>query len=73
MCIDGGGQPYHFGDMDIVKKRMEALYEEDRGKKIRKSHENPAVLTMYKEYIGEIGGDKAHHLFHTKYTPREKI
>jgi len=72
-CIDGGGQPYHFGDMNIVKKRMEALYEEDRCKKIRKSHENLAVLSLYKEYIGEIGGDKAHHLFHTNYTPREKI
>lgn len=72
-CIDGGGQPYHFGDMGIVKKRMEALYEEDRNKKLRKSHENPAVQAMYKEYIGEIGGDRAHDLLHTHYTLREKI
>ena len=72
-CIDGGGQPYHFGDIDIVKKRMEAIYTEDRGKAIRKSHENPAVVKMYEEFMGEIGGEKAHHLLHTHYTPREKI
>lgn len=72
-CIDGGGQPYHFGNMDIVKKRMEAIYTEDRNKKIRKSHENPAVKQMYAEYIGEIGGKKAHDLLHTHYTKREKI
>ncbi len=72
-CIDGGGQPYHFGNMEIVKKRMDALYREDRDKEIRKSHDNPAVQTLYREYIGEFGGERAHHLLHTHYTPREKI
>jgi NADH-quinone oxidoreductase subunit G len=72
-CIDGGGQPYHFGNMEIVKKRMDALYREDRDKEIRKSHDNPAVQALYREYIGEIGGERAHHLLHTHYTPREKI
>lgn len=72
-CIDGGGQPYHHGDIEIVKKRMEAIYKEDRNKTIRKSHENPAVQQMYKEYMGEIGGHKAHELLHTYYTRREKI
>jgi len=72
-CIDGGGQPYHFGNIDIVKKRMAAIYEEDKNKPIRKAHQNSAVITMYKEYIGEIGGEKAHQLLHTHYTPREKI
>ncbi|KOA20657.1 NADP-reducing hydrogenase subunit HndC [Clostridium homopropionicum DSM 5847] len=72
-CIDGGGQPYHFGNIEIVKKRMEALYNEDRNKKVRKSHENPAVIKLYEEYLGEIGGDKAHHLLHTHYTPRKRI
>lgn len=72
-CIDGGGQPYHFGNMDVVKKRMEGLYEIDRDKKLRKSHENPDVLKMYKEYMGEIGGHRAHELLHTHYTRRERI
>lgn len=72
-CIDGGGQPYHFGDIEVVKKRMEAIYREDRSKPIRKSHENPVVQQMYKEYIGEIGGEKAHDLLHTHFYKREKI
>lgn len=72
-CIDGGGQPYHFGDMELVKKRMEGIYNIDRGKRLRKSHENPAVKALYEEYIGEVGGEKAHHLLHTHYTIREKI
>lgn len=72
-CIDGGGQPYHFGDIEVVKKRMEAIYREDRSKPIRKSHENPVVQAMYKEYMGEIGGEKAHDLLHTHFYEREKI
>ncbi|AWI04124.1 NADH-dependent [FeFe] hydrogenase, group A6 [Clostridium drakei] len=72
-CIDGGGQPYHFGDLDIVKKRMEAIYREDRNKPIRKSHENPEVQALYKEFIGEVGGKKAHDLLHTHYTKRQKL
>lgn len=72
-CIDGGGQPYHFGDIEVVKKRMDAIYREDRSKPIRKSHENPVVQQMYKEYMGEIGGEKAHDLLHTHFYKREKI
>ncbi|NMM62345.1 2Fe-2S iron-sulfur cluster binding domain-containing protein [Clostridium sp. P21] len=72
-CIDGGGQPYHFGDLDIVKKRMEAIYREDRNKTLRKSHENPEVLALYKDFIGEVGGKKAHDLLHTHYTKRQKL
>lgn len=72
-CIDGGGQPYHHGDMEIVKKRMEAIYKEDRSKKIRKSHENPAVIELYESYIGKPGGERAHRLLHTHYTKREKM
>ncbi|MEG0774732.1 NADH-dependent [FeFe] hydrogenase, group A6 [Clostridium sp.] len=72
-CIDGGGQPYNHGDMEIVKKRMEAIYREDRSKHIRKSHENPAVIELYEKYIGKPGGHKAHELLHTHYTKREKI
>jgi NADH-quinone oxidoreductase subunit G len=37
-CI-GGGQPYHFGNLEVLKKRMEGINKEDRNKKFRKSHE----------------------------------
>lgn len=72
-CIGGGGQPYHHGNDEIVKKRQEAIYREDRRKTIRKSHENPEVLKMYKEYVGEPFGERAHELFHTHYEERERI
>ncbi|TYQ16270.1 UNVERIFIED_CONTAM: NAD(P)-dependent iron-only hydrogenase catalytic subunit [Acetivibrio alkalicellulosi] len=72
-CIAGGGQPYHHGNYEIVKKRQDAIYEEDRNKKLRKSHENPEILKLYKEYIGEPYGETAHKLLHTHYEERERI
>ncbi|MFZ7120821.1 MAG: NADH-dependent [FeFe] hydrogenase, group A6 [Eubacteriaceae bacterium] len=72
-CIAGGGQPYHHGNIDIIKKRQEAIYREDRNKTIRKSHENKEVLKLYEEYLGEPYGDLAHELLHTHYEKRERI
>ncbi len=72
-CIGGGGQPYHHGNMGIIKKRQEALYREDQGKKKRKSHENHEVIRLYEEFLGKPYGEKAHELLHTHYVAREKI
>ena len=72
-CIGGGGQPYHHGDMDIIKRRQQAIYEEDRRKVKRKSHENEAVLQLYREYLGQPYGQKAYELLHTYYEAKEKI
>ncbi|BBE31987.1 NADH:ubiquinone oxidoreductase [Tepiditoga spiralis] len=70
-CVGGGGQPYHHGDLSIIKKRAEALNNVDRNKKVRKSHENESIKTLYKEFLGEPGSEKAHHLLHTHYVKRE--
>lgn len=72
-CIAGGGQPYHHGNEEIIKKRQEAIYQEDRSKKIRKSHENPEIMKLYGEYLGEPYGKLAHELLHTHYEERERI
>lgn len=72
-CIGGGGQPYHHGDMDIIKKRQAAIYQEDRGKVLRKSHDNPYIKQLYDEYLGKPNSHKAHELLHTHYIPKEKI
>jgi len=72
-CIGGGGQPYHHGDIEILKARINAIYEEDRGKPIRKSHENPYIKQLYEEFLGEPYSEKAHHLLHTHYVKREKL
>lgn len=72
-CIGGGGQPYHHGNDEIVKNRQQAIYREDRNKKIRKSHENSEILKLYEEYLGEPFGETAHRLLHTHYEERERI
>lgn len=66
-CIGGGGQPIHHGDSSILKARAEALYREDEGKALRKSHENPFIISLYEEYLGKPLGEKAHRLLHTHY------
>lgn len=66
-CIGGGGQPYHHGNVDILKKRSAALYREDINKPIRKSHENPYIVKLYEEFLGEPCGHKSHELLHTHY------
>jgi Iron only hydrogenase large subunit, C-terminal domain len=75
-CIGGGGQPYAGVnstplDEDCLKKRAEALYGIDRNKTIRRSHENPHVQRLYKEFLGKPLGKKSHELLHTHYAPKE--
>ena len=72
-CIGGGGQPYLKGNIDILNKRAEAIYGEDRSKTLRKSHENPEIKKLYEEFLGEPYGEKAHELLHTHYKKRQKM
>ncbi len=71
-CIGGGGQP-RFTDNKVLKARMNAIFAEDEGKPMRKSHENPAVEQLYAEFLGEPLGHKSHELLHTRYQRRDKI
>lgn len=66
-CIGGGGQPLHHGDSSILKARAKAIYEEDKNKPIRVSHENEFIKQLYEEFLGEPNSEKAHHLLHTHY------
>ena len=68
-CLGGGGQPIPTTD-EVRKARMEAIYREDEGLPIRKSHENPAVKALYAEFLGEPNSHKSHELLHTHYTPK---
>ena len=81
-CVNGGGQPIVRSvfmpneDLDIedtyVQKRAAALYSEDEKNTLRQSHNNPQIQELYKDYLGEIGGEKAHGLLHTHYHARER-
>ena len=71
-CVGGGGQPYHKGDLTILKKRAEGLYSIDKEKTYRKSYENPSIKKLYEEYLGEPGSERAHELLHTSYKERPR-
>lgn len=66
-CVGGGGQPLHHGDSSILYKRAKALYKEDAGKAIRKSHENPFIIELYEKFLGAPNSEIAHKFLHTQY------
>ena len=68
-CIGGGGQPIPTNN-DIRQKRIDSIYDIDRNKELRKSHENPYIQKLYEKYLEEPGSHKAHELLHTEYIPR---
>ena len=70
-CLGGGGQPIPTSPA-IREKRMEAIYAEDEGLPIRKSHDNPEIAQIYKEFLGEPLGHRSHELLHTHYKPRKR-
>ncbi len=70
-CIGGGGQPIPT-NMEIREKRAAAIYDEDENMPIRKSHEVPEVVELYKEFLHEPLGHKSHELLHTHYAPRKR-
>ncbi|HIX59458.1 MAG TPA: [FeFe] hydrogenase, group A [Candidatus Blautia gallistercoris] len=73
-CVNGGGQPQVPANIrnftDIRKLRAGVLYRNDASKAIRKSHENPSIRQLYREYLGEPGSHKAHEILHTTYVER---
>ncbi|MGC9344829.1 MAG: NADH-dependent [FeFe] hydrogenase, group A6 [Bacteroidales bacterium] len=70
-CLGGGGQPIPT-NAEIRDKRAKAIYDEDMDMPIRKSHENPEVLEIYKDFLGKPNSHKAHELLHTHYVERQR-
>lgn len=72
----GGGQPIKSSkirsEVDVRKLRADALYSIDEKSTIRKSHENPVLKKIYKEYLEKPGSELAEKLLHTTYQKREK-
>ncbi|HAH69370.1 MAG TPA: ferredoxin [Synergistaceae bacterium] len=81
-CINGGGQPFvkpsllPNEDPDILdtyrSKRANILYSIDDKKSIRQSHNNPDIIRLYKDFLGEYGSEKAEELLHTSYVKDRK-
>ena len=76
-CVNGGGQPIQPASVrnvfDIKAMRAKALYDQDAGMTLRKSHESPFVKALYEEYFGSYGSHKAHEVLHTEYVARDKF
>jgi len=70
-CIGGGGQPIHRNEAKILSKRAEALYQIDKNKNLRMSHENPQIIKLYKDFLGEPYGEFAEKLLHINYKNSE--
>ncbi len=68
-CVSGGGQP-RTAVRNAWSSRAQGLYDVDQSKKLRKSHENPAVRALYAEFLLEPLSHTSHQLLHTRYTPR---
>ena len=65
-CVGGGGQPIHDGQ-EYAERRAPVLYQIDRKKSIRFSHENPEVIHLYENYLEKPCSEKAHHLLHVEH------
>ena len=76
-CINGGGQPFVKPNLkpeegaDILDtyraKRASILYGIDVNKGIRQSHNNPDIIKLYKEFLGEPCSHLSEELLHTSY------
>jgi NADP-reducing hydrogenase subunit HndD len=75
-CVNGGGQPIQpqsvRDTVDLKALRAKALYDQDAGMALRMSHESPVIKTLYKDWYGDFGSEKAHHALHTSYIKRKK-
>ncbi|MCL2821802.1 MAG: NADH-dependent [FeFe] hydrogenase, group A6 [Firmicutes bacterium] len=76
-CVNGGGQPIVHSNVvndhiNVATLRAQAIYAKDKKAKVRKSHDNEVVATIYKDFLGEVGGHTAHKILHTHYTKRDK-
>ena len=73
-CVDGGGtcrvkKDYH----PHAHERRDGLFAIDRNMPRRQSHNNPQVIKLYEDFLGEPNSHKAHELLHTHYTDRSKV
>lgn len=71
-CIGGAGQPSYY-DEETRNERTKAIYDADKILQLHKSQDNPYVKELYENFLGDVNGEKAHHLLHTHYHNRKRI
>ena len=65
-CAGGGGQPIHEAQ-ELAGERGQVLYGLDAVNELRFSHENPDIITLYKDYLEKPMSHRAHKLLHTDH------
>jgi NADH-quinone oxidoreductase subunit G len=71
-CVGGAGQPVNTSH-NARALRTKGLYEADKMLQLHKSQDNVVVTDCYAKFLGDVGGEKAHHLLHTTYQSRHRI
>ncbi len=77
-CVNGGGQSIVSANIrnvigqDYMRLRANAMYEEDKSRTYRKSHENKQVQELYTNFLEHPGSHLSHTLLHTHYHAQEK-
>lgn len=71
-CVGGAGQPAS-AIRNARTLRMKGLYQADKMLQLHKSQDNVFITECYAKFLGEIGGERAHHLLHTTYQSRRRI
>lgn len=73
-CVNGGGQPHQSAAVraitDVPGLRAKALDKNDENSEFKRSCDNPDIQNIYKDFLGEPGGEKSHKLLHTTYHSR---
>lgn len=70
-CIGGGGQPIPV-NLEVKKLRRQALFDIDSANTLRKSHQNPDIQTLYKEYLKQPLSEMSHKLLHTHFHKQDR-
>ncbi len=70
-CIAGGGQPIPTNE-EIRKQRIEAIYLEDKIMTIKKSQDNPQIMKLYQEFLGEPSSELARKYLHIHFHPEPR-
>jgi NADH-quinone oxidoreductase subunit G len=71
-CVGGAGQPVN-PSPNARALRTKGLYHSDKMLQLHKSQDNMFITECYANFLGEIGGERAHHLLHTTYQSRRRI
>lgn len=65
-CVGGGGQPIHEGE-EWAAPRASVLRGIDRKSALRFSHENPAVVACYRDFLESPFSERAEELLHSDH------